>query len=140
MISYGTLPVALDENIRESLYKICQYFITLYGPPYLCKPSYIDIQWMYGHHAKVHGSPEMLGNLDYLYCEWGNCPNALYGQYTWGNPNNPTIILEVVASYDLWISNIFFWAPSSLNDINVLNISPIFNDIYIIGSHPIFRL
>jgi hypothetical protein len=38
----------------------------------------------------------------------------------------PTIILKVVASQDLWIWHAFFGMPGSLNDINVLDRSPIF--------------
>nr|GEW86673.1 RNA-directed DNA polymerase, eukaryota, nucleotide-binding alpha-beta plait domain protein [Tanacetum cinerariifolium] len=43
--------------------------------------------------------------------------------------SKPTIILEVVASYDLWIWHAFFGTPSSCNDINVLHRSPLFDDI-----------
>jgi hypothetical protein len=32
----------------------------------------------------------------------------------------PTMILEVVASQDLWIRHSFFGLPGSLNDVNVL--------------------
>jgi hypothetical protein len=38
----------------------------------------------------------------------------------------PTIILEAVASQDLWIWHAFFGMPRSLNDINVIDRSPIF--------------
>ncbi|XP_057808831.1 uncharacterized protein LOC131023302 [Salvia miltiorrhiza] len=40
----------------------------------------------------------------------------------------PTIILEAVASQDLWIWHAFFGTPGSNNDINVLNNSTLFND------------
>jgi hypothetical protein len=42
----------------------------------------------------------------------------------------PTIILEAVASYDTWIWHAFFGMPGSLNDINVLDRSPIFQELY----------
>jgi hypothetical protein len=38
----------------------------------------------------------------------------------------PTIILEAVASQDLWIWHAFLGMPRSLNDINVLDRSSIF--------------
>jgi len=38
----------------------------------------------------------------------------------------PTIILEAVASNDLWIWHAFFGMPGSHNDINVLHRSPLF--------------
>jgi hypothetical protein len=34
--------------------------------------------------------------------------------------NDPSMILEVMASKDLWIWQPFFELPGSLNDINVL--------------------
>jgi hypothetical protein len=41
----------------------------------------------------------------------------------------PTIILEVVASNDLWIWHAFFGMPGSHNDINVLHRSPLFDKL-----------
>lgn len=40
----------------------------------------------------------------------------------------PTIMLEAVASQDLWIWHAFFGVAGSNNDINVLNQSPLFNN------------
>ncbi|XP_015959547.1 uncharacterized protein LOC107483442 [Arachis duranensis] len=40
-----------------------------------------------------------------------------------------TIVLKVVASSDLWIWHVFFGVSSSNNDINVLDRSPVFDDI-----------
>ncbi|XP_024013935.1 uncharacterized protein LOC112088021 [Eutrema salsugineum] len=42
---------------------------------------------------------------------------------------NPQSFLEAVASYDLWIWHAFFGPPGTLNDINVLDRSPVFDDI-----------
>jgi hypothetical protein len=41
----------------------------------------------------------------------------------------PTIVLEAVASYNLWIWHAYFGLPGSHNDINVLDQSPIFWNI-----------
>jgi hypothetical protein len=43
-----------------------------------------------------------------------------------GHKKEPTIILEAVASKDLWIWYAFFGMPGSHNDIIVLQRSPIF--------------
>src|SRR5438309_395455 len=42
---------------------------------------------------------------------------------------SPTIVLEAVASYDLWIWHAFFGMPGSHNDINVLDRSPLFAEL-----------
>ena len=43
-----------------------------------------------------------------------------------GHVNKPTMILEAVASQDLWIWYSYFGLPGSNNDINVLQRSPVF--------------
>ena len=43
-----------------------------------------------------------------------------------GHVHEPTIILEAVASKDLWIWHAFFGMPSSHNDINILQRSTLF--------------
>uniref|UniRef100_A0A453J9J7 Uncharacterized protein n=1 Tax=Aegilops tauschii subsp. strangulata TaxID=200361 RepID=A0A453J9J7_AEGTS len=40
-----------------------------------------------------------------------------------------TIILEAVADQETWIWHAFFGMPGSLNDINVVNRSPLMNKI-----------
>lgn len=70
----------------------------------------------------------MLGSIDCMHWEWKNCPKAYHGQYT-GKEGAPTLILEVVADYELWIWHAFFGLPGSLNDINVLNRSPVFSQL-----------
>ncbi|GJT25088.1 ALP1-like protein [Tanacetum coccineum] len=42
----------------------------------------------------------------------------------------PTIMLEVVASYDLWIWHAFFGVSGANNDLTVLNNSPLFDDLH----------
>ncbi|XP_057775146.1 uncharacterized protein LOC130994127 [Salvia miltiorrhiza] len=79
------------------------------------------------HEAK-HGFPGMIGSLDCMHWAWKNCPTAWQGAYTRGDQGDPTIILEAVASQDLWIWHAFFGTPGSNNDINVLNNSTLFND------------
>ncbi|GJZ82369.1 ALP1-like protein [Tanacetum coccineum] len=41
----------------------------------------------------------------------------------------PTIMLEAVASYDLWIWHAFFGVAGANNDLTVLNHSPLFDDL-----------
>ncbi|XP_071688859.1 uncharacterized protein [Rutidosis leptorrhynchoides] len=43
--------------------------------------------------------------------------------------NGPTVMLEAVASHDIWIWHAFFGMAGSNNDINVLNNSPLFDSL-----------
>jgi hypothetical protein len=46
-----------------------------------------------------------------------------------GHKKGCTVILETVATHDLWIWHFFFGMPGSNNDINVLQCSPIFSKL-----------
>ncbi|GKC73145.1 ALP1-like protein isoform X1 [Tanacetum coccineum] len=62
--------------------------------------------------------------------EWRNCSKAWHGQFGRGDKKYPTILLEVVASYDLWIWHAFFGVAGANNDLTVLNNSPLFDDLH----------
>ena len=70
----------------------------------------------------------MMGSLDCMHWTWKNFPSAYHGQYQ-GKEKEPTLILEAVASYNLWIWHAFFGLPGSLNNISVLDCSPLFEKI-----------
>ena len=68
----------------------------------------------------------MMGSIDCTHLIWRNCPKELKGTYQKGSYHHPTIVLEAVASQDLWFWHAYCGPPGSLNDINVLQTSPIF--------------
>ncbi|GJX43412.1 ALP1-like protein [Tanacetum coccineum] len=80
-------------------------------------------------HNNVHGFPGMLGSIDCMHWEWKNCPVSWQGQYGRGDKKYPTIMLEAVASQDLWIWHAFYGMAGANNDINVLDNSPLFDDL-----------
>ncbi|KAK2438830.1 hypothetical protein QL285_023564 [Trifolium repens] len=71
----------------------------------------------------------MIGSIDCMHWEWKNCPKGWEGQFTRGDKGTTTVILEAVATHDLWIWHAFFGCPGTLNDINVLDRSPVFDDV-----------
>ncbi|XP_013622692.1 PREDICTED: uncharacterized protein LOC106328737 [Brassica oleracea var. oleracea] len=78
--------------------------------------------------GEQRGFPGMVGSIDCMHWEWKNCPTAWKGMYSRGT-EKPTIVLEAVASSDLWIWHAFFGAPGTMNDFNILDQSPVFDDI-----------
>jgi hypothetical protein len=55
-------------------------------------------------------------------------PSCLHNQYRCHH-KKPTIILEVVVTFDYWIWHAFFETPGSCSDINVLYRSPVFDKL-----------
>ncbi|GKD24037.1 ALP1-like protein [Tanacetum coccineum] len=61
---------------------------------------------------------------------WENCPVAYKAQFSKGDHEpDPFILLEVIASNDLWIWHAIFGVSGMNNDVNVLRQSPNFNDL-----------
>ncbi|GKF03373.1 ALP1-like protein isoform X1, partial [Tanacetum coccineum] len=74
----------------------------LYGEEFLRKPTYNDIENLYARHDEKHRGD--------------------HRPY-------PIILLEAIASQDLWSWHAFFGVSGINNDVNVLPQSPIFNDL-----------
>ncbi|XP_074556855.1 protein ANTAGONIST OF LIKE HETEROCHROMATIN PROTEIN 1-like [Curcuma longa] len=134
-LAYGIPADHLDEYLRmgestaiRCLFKFCKYVVEIFGDRYLRRPNADDVQRLLQMHDERHGFPGMLGSLDCMHWKWKNCPVAWKGQFTRGH-GSPTIVLEAVASHDLWIWHAFFGVAGSRNDINVLYESPIFNNV-----------
>ncbi|XP_038708501.1 putative nuclease HARBI1 [Tripterygium wilfordii] len=140
MVVYGGPVNRLDEFIKieestakEALLKFCKNTIQLYTEQYLRTPNMYDTQRLMNENA-LHDFPGMLGSLDCMHWEWRGCPVGWQGQFT-GHVGIPTLILEAMASYDLWIWHAFFDIAGSHNDLTVLRHSHIFNE-FIRGHTP----
>ncbi|GKA38153.1 ALP1-like protein [Tanacetum coccineum] len=135
-LAYGTTPDAFDEYLqmsertaRDCLTHFNKCIISLYMAEYLRKPTLEDVENIYNKHLTTHGFPGMLGSIDCMHWEWKNYPVSWQGQYGRGDKKYPTIMLEAVASQDLWIWHAFFGVAGANNDINVLDNSPLFDDL-----------
>ncbi|GKB59321.1 hypothetical protein Tco_0915507 [Tanacetum coccineum] len=85
-LAYGTTPDAFDEYLqmsehtaRDCLFHSNMCIISLYMSKYLRKPTLEDVENIYDKHVSWHG------------------------QYGRRDKKYPTIMLEAVASQDLWI-------------------------------------
>jgi hypothetical protein len=134
ILAYGSAADAIDEYVRigestvlKTLRRFCLAVVNVFGPQYMRYPTAEDVQRLLEEN-KSRGFPGMLGSVDCMHWTWKNCPAAWHGQYT-GHVREPTIILEAVASYDLWFWHAFFGMPGCNNDLNVLNRSNLFNNL-----------
>ncbi|GKB18651.1 transcription elongation factor SPT6 [Tanacetum coccineum] len=135
-LAYGVTPDSLDEYLqmgnhcaRDCLDFFTMCVIELFMPEYLRKPDFNDIQKLYTTHNNIHGFSGMLGSTDCMHWEWKNYPKSWHGQFARGDKKYPTIMLEAVASYDLWIWHAFFGVAGANNDLTVINNSPLFDDL-----------
>uniref|UniRef100_A0A0D3DDG5 Uncharacterized protein n=1 Tax=Brassica oleracea var. oleracea TaxID=109376 RepID=A0A0D3DDG5_BRAOL len=94
MLAYGCAADAIDEYLRLGESTTLSY-------EYLRRPTPEDLQRLLDI-GEIRGFPEMIGSIDCMHWEWKNCPTAWKGQYTRGS-GKLTIVLEAVASQDLWI-------------------------------------
>lgn len=134
MLSYGISADYIDEYMKmsevtalEALKHFCKAIIAVFGDTYLRQPNNEDLARLL-EEGERRGFPGMLGSLDCMHWTWKNCPAAWKGQYQ-GRSKEPTLILEAVASKDLWIWHSSFGFPGSMNDINVLNHSGLFDKV-----------
>jgi hypothetical protein len=108
--------------------------IALYNEEYLHSPSQSDLQQIVKLHKYIHGVDGMFGSLDCMHTHWKNCPTAWQGSFKSGkNSTGPTVVLEAIADYHLWFWHASFGYAGSLNDLNILNLSP-FLDKLVDGS------
>jgi hypothetical protein len=135
MLAYGTPADALDENLRmaestviECLTYFCKGVMKNFGSEYLRKPKIEDIDRLL-QIGEARGFPGMIGSLDCMHWQWKNCPVEWQGAYTRGDQGAATIMLEAVASHDLWIWHAFFGTAGSNNDLNVLYQSTLFTEV-----------
>nr|GEZ86826.1 hypothetical protein [Tanacetum cinerariifolium] len=117
VLAYGTSADAQDEYLRMSetvtrnaLTNFVAGVISCFGQEYLRKPNKNDLARLL-HVGEERGFPGMIWSIDCMHWQWKNFPTAWAGQYA-GRSGKPTIILEAVASYDLWICHAFFGTPA----------------------------
>jgi hypothetical protein len=83
--------------------------VNIYADKYLRSPHKDNIQRILAV-SDERGFPGMMGSLDCMHWHWKNCPIANKGQYS-GKEKEATVILEAVATHDLWIWHAFFGLP-----------------------------
>ncbi|XP_062232427.1 uncharacterized protein LOC133929650 [Phragmites australis] len=113
MLAYDAPADSLDEclhlgesTIIESMRRFVRTVVEAFGDEYLRSPNEEDTTRLLAINAR-RGFSGMLGSVDCMHWRWKNCPTVWAGSFT-GHVNALTIILEAVASHDLWIRHAWF--------------------------------
>jgi len=129
-LAYGVAPHAFTDYFQMSVSlarKCCMEFdaaiMKIYQEEFLRLPTKEDMKSIVDLHREQHGVDGMFGSIDCMHTRWKNCPKGWAGQYS-GKEGDPTIVLEAIADYHLWFWHGSYGYAGTLNDLNVLNLSP----------------
>jgi hypothetical protein len=130
ILCYGTAADAADEYVRigestaiNAFKEFVEAVVLSFGEEYLREPTPADIK----KHMEINrrrGFPGMFGSLDCSHWIWKNCPMGEQGIYL-DKDGTKSLVLEAVATGDLWIWHSFIGMPGSNNDINAVDRSPL---------------
>ena len=90
-----------ESTCIEAMEHFVYTVVKVFGPKYLREPNAEDTARLLAL-GEARGFPGMLGSVDCMHWQWKNGPMGLVGQYQ-GHIKEATIVLEAVASQDLWI-------------------------------------
>jgi hypothetical protein len=108
MLAYDVPADSMDEVVRiaesimlEAFHQFVRAVVEVFGEQFLRPHTVENTTRLMARNTK-RGWSGMLCCIDCMYWKWKNCPTAWKGQYS-GHVDGPTMILEAVASKDLWI-------------------------------------
>jgi hypothetical protein len=134
LLAYGGCADQLDEWIRlgastiqECLQRFVKAVLRIFGEEYLRAPTEEDVMRLLNENSQ-RGFPGCVGSIDCWHWHWKNCPSAWAAQYK--GKKGKGCVAEMCCGRDLWIWHLFCGNPGSLNDINVLQRSPLLRQIY----------
>ena len=121
-----------ETQARQCFSEFTSTMTRCFSEEYLRTPTTSDLKSIVGLHESKHGIKGMFGSLDCMHVFWKNCPKGYHGQFK-GKEKKPSIVLEAACDYNLWFWHASFGYPGTLNDINILNLSPLV-DSFLDGS------
>ena len=135
-MAYGVPPHCFRDYFQMSktlanacCHKFYHIIRSTYSEEYLRLPTEEDLRNVVALHNSVHGVNGMFGSLDCMHTWWKNCPTAWKGQFKSGRDKHCTIVLEAACDHHLWFWHAAYGYAGTLNDINILNMSPLMTRI-----------
>jgi ribosomal protein L32 len=109
---------------RECCKHFCKALKLVYSSEYLRCPTKRDMKRITKLHKAIHQTDGLFGSLDCTHTYWKNCPKAWQGTYK-GKEEKASIVLEAVADYHLFFWHASYGYTGTMNDINILSLSPL---------------
>jgi Plant transposon protein len=132
-LTSGVSPAEQDDKYRmaestgmECLKRYSKAINTIYADEALRVPNIADMNRLLDE-GRAAGFPGCIGSIDCMHWEWKNCPSAWKGTFQ-GKEKSPTLVLEAIADNRTRFWHFNFGAPGALNDLNVLERSPLFEN------------
>jgi Plant transposon protein len=116
-----------ESTASESLKRFCTAVPIALGHEYLRNPTAQEFERIEAEYAPL-GFPGRIGCVECASWEWDNCPIAWQGNHR-GKGKKAACRMEVICNDYLYIRHLMFGTPGSKNDINIMNTSPLYNDI-----------
>ena len=133
LLTSGVSPMEHDDKYRmgastgmQCFKLFCNAIIDVYSEEALRHPTIDDLNRLLDE-GEAYGFPGCIGSIDCMHWEWKNCPSSWKGMFQ-GKAMVPTMVLEAIADHSTRFWHFNFGMPGSLNDINVLDRSPLFNN------------
>jgi hypothetical protein len=106
--------------------RFCHAVIEVYGDEALRHPNAVDI----GQHLDEGCAavfPGCIGSIDCMHREWKNCCSGWRGMFQ-GKSGIQTVVLEAIANNCCRFWHFNFGSPGALNDLSILDRSPLFDN------------
>ena len=125
-----------ESTVLLSLKRFCNAIIEIYEQSALRMPIAEDLNHILDA-SYAAGWPGCLRSLDCMHWEWKSCPSAWKGTFQ-GKEGVATVVLEALADSNRRFWHFNFGSPGSLNDLNILDKSTLFNEA-LLGKSPTIR-
>lgn len=131
-LAYGVTPNCWTDYFQISetyAHKCVEHFVdclvgsTFFVGKYLRDMTPVDMKRVTDLHQEKHDVPGMPGSIDCTHFFLKNCPMGWQNHYI-GKEKKPTIMMEAVADYSLWLWYTLIGWAGSLKDINIWDASP----------------
>jgi hypothetical protein len=112
----------------EAMKCFCEGIKAVYLPIALCHPTANDVNCLLDEGQNA-GFPGCIFSIDCMHWELKICPSAWKGMFQGTTKSGvATVVLEAIADHNCWFWHFNFGAPGTLNDLNILDCSPLLNN------------